>query len=178
MADQGLAKVAISLTTLDAKLARRMEPRAASPKKRLETIRQLAEAGIPVTVLVAPIIPALNDHEIEEILRAAYAAGARNAGYVLLRLPYEVKDLVGGWLEEHYPDRAKHVMSLVESTRGGKQYDSTWGQRMTGTGPYAWMIGRRFETAAERIGFNQTRKPLRTDLFCPPPKQTAQLSLF
>jgi DNA repair photolyase len=178
MADRGLAKVAISLTTLDAKLARRMEPRAASPKKRLETIRQLSEAGIPVTVLVAPIIPALNDHEIEEILRAAYAAGARNAGYVLLRLPYELKDIVRDWLDEHYPDRAKHVMSLVEGTRGGKQYDSTWGQRMTGTGPYAWMIGRRFETAAERIGFNRARKPLRTDLFCPPPKQTAQLSLF
>jgi DNA repair photolyase len=178
MAERGLAKVAISITTLDAKLARRMEPRAASPKKRLETIRLLSEAGIPVTVLVAPIIPALNDHEIEEILRAAYAAGARNAGYVLLRLPHEVKQIVGDWLGEHYPDRAQHVMSLVEGTRGGKQYDSTWGQRMTGTGPYAWMIGRRFETASARIGFNATRRKLRTDLFCPPPKETAQLSLF
>jgi DNA repair photolyase len=178
MAERGLAKVAISLTTLDSKLARRMEPRAASPRKRLDTIRQLSEAGIPVTVLVAPIIPALNDHEIESILQAAYAAGARNAGYVLLRLPHELKEIVGGWLEEHYPDRARHVMSLVESTRGGKQYDSTWGQRMTGTGPYAWMIGRRFETASERIGFNSTRRTLRTDLFCPPPKETAQLRLF
>ena len=178
MADRGLAKVAISVTTLDPKLARCMEPRAATPTKRLSAIRTLAEAGIPVTVLVAPVIPALNDHEIEGVLRAAYAAGAREAGYVLLRLPHELKGLVRDWLAEHYPDRMKHVLSLVESTRDGKLYDAGWGQRQTGTGPYAWMIGRRFETAAARIGFNKERRSLRTDLFVPPAKETAQLALF
>ena len=178
MADRGLAKVAISLTTLDPKLARRTEPRAASPAKRLATIRTLAAAGIPVTVLVAPVIPALNDHEIEGILQAAYAAGAREAGYVLLRLPHELKGLVRDWLAEHYPDRMKHVLSLVEGTRGGQLYDSEWGKRQTGVGPYAWMIGRRFEKAAERFGFNKVRRELRTDLFRKPAKETAQLALF
>jgi DNA repair photolyase len=178
MADRSLAKAAVSVTTLDAKLARKMEPRAATPKKRLDTIRQLAEAGIPVAVMVAPIIPAINDHEIEEILQAAYAAGARSAGYVLLRMPHEIKDLMHGWLGEHYPDKLKHVFSLVEGTRGGKAYDAKWGQRMTGIGPYAWMIGRRFEAAAERYGFNKQRRPLRTDLFTPPKKDIAQLALF
>ncbi|MDB5591162.1 PA0069 family radical SAM protein [Enterovirga sp.] len=178
MAARGLAKVAVSVTTLDPKLARRMEPRAASPTKRLSTIRMLAEAGIPVTVLNAPIIPAINDHEIEGLLRAAYAAGAREAGYVLLRLPHELKGLFRDWLAEHYPDRMAHVLSLVDGTRGGKLYDSAWGQRQTGVGPYAWMIGRRFETAAKRIGFNTERRQLRTDLFRPPVKEAAQLALF
>jgi DNA repair photolyase len=178
MAERGLAKVALSITTLDPRLARRMEPRAATPKKRLETMRVLAEAGIPVTLLMAPIIPALNDHEIEDVLRAAYAAGARAAGYVMLRLPHELKDLVREWLEEHYPDRARRVFALVQDTRGGKAYDSSWGTRMTGTGPYAWMIGRRFEAAAERIGFNKERHKLRTDLFVPPLRAGAQLSLL
>ncbi len=178
MAERGLAKVAISVTTLDPRLARRMEPRAASPTKRLSTIRILAEAGIPVTVLVAPVIPAINDHEIEGILRAAYAAGAREAGYVLLRLPHELKGIVRDWLAETYPDRMKHVLSLVESTRGGELYDAAWGQRQTGVGPYAWMIGRRFESAAARLGFNTERTSLRTDLFAPPAKETAQLALF
>ena len=178
MAERGLAKVAVSVTTLDPKLARRMEPRAATPTKRLATIRTLAEAGIPTTVLNAPIIPAINDHEIEGVLRAAYAAGAREAGYVLLRLPDELKGLVRDWLAEHYPDRMKHVLSLVESTRGGKLYDAEWGQRQLGTGPYAWMIGRRFETAAARIGFNGERRSLRTDLFRAPAKSSPQLALF
>ncbi|WP_375459788.1 PA0069 family radical SAM protein [uncultured Enterovirga sp.] len=178
MAERGLAKVAISVTTLDPKLARRMEPRAATPTKRLSTIRMLAEAGIPVSVLVAPIIPAINDHEIEGVLRAAYAAGAREAGYVMLRLPNELKGLVRDWLAENYPDRMKHVLSLVEDTRGGKLYDSAWGERQTGVGPYAWMIGRRFEAASERIGFNKQRRTLRTDLFTPPMRQGAQLALF
>ncbi|MDB5512929.1 MAG: radical protein [Enterovirga sp.] len=178
MAARGLAKVAISITTLDPKLARRMEPRAATPGKRLATIRMLAEAGIPVTVLVAPVIPALNDHEIETVLQAAYAAGAREAGYVLLRLPDELKGLVRDWLAENYPDRMKHVLSLVEGTRGGKMYDAAWGQRQTGIGPYAWMIGRRFEKAAERLGFNAGRRELRTDLFRKPAKPTDQLALF
>ena len=148
--------------------------------KRLATIRQLAEAGIPATVMVAPIIPAINDHEIEDILQAASAVGAQSGGYVLLRLPHELKDLVRGWLKEHYPDKLKHVFSLVRDARSGKEYDSTWGQRMTGAGPYAWMIGSRFETACERLGLNQRRAPLRTDLFTPPVKEAAgrQLSLF
>ena len=178
MAEKGLAKVAISVTTLDPKLARTMEPRAPSPAKRLETIRRLTDAGIPVTVLVAPIIPAVNDAEIERILDSAYANGAREAGYVLLRLPLEVKDLVRDWLLTHYPDKLRHVMSLVQSTRGGKDYDSAWGQRQVGSGPYAWMIGRRFELAAERSGFNQARQKLRTDLFHRPAGGPEQLSLL
>jgi DNA repair photolyase len=178
MAAKGLAKVAISLTTLDAKLARTMEPRAASPAKRLDTIRQLTAAGIAVTVLVAPIIPAINDSEIERILEAAYDAGAREAGYVLLRLPLEVKDLMQDWLMTHYPDKLRHVMSLVRQTRGGKDYDSSWGQRQVGSGPVAWMVGRRFELAASKLGFNATRLRLTTALFKPPASSRGQLSLF
>jgi len=178
MADRQLAKVAISITTLNPKLARTMEPRAASPAKRLETVRKLADAGIPVTVLVAPIIPAINDHEIEAILKAAHAAGAGEAGYVLLRLPHDLKDLMRDWLAEHYPDKLNHVFSLLQETRGGKDYDAKWGVRQTGIGPYAWMIGRRFETAAERLGLNKRSLKLRTDLFRPPAQETGQLSLF
>lgn len=178
MAAKGLAKVAISVTTLDPKVARGMEPRAASPAKRLETIKALSDAGISVTVLVAPIIPAINEHEIERILDAAKAAGAREAGYVLLRLPLEVKDLVQDWLLTHHPDKLRHVVSLIRSTRDGKDYDANWGQRMVGSGPYAWMIGRRFEMAAERYGFNGARTRLRSDLFVKPEKEKAQLSLF
>ncbi len=178
MAEKGLVKVAISVTTLDPKTARGMEPRAAAPAKRLETIKRLSETGIPVSVLVAPIVPAINEHEIERILDSAKAAGAQEAGYVLLRLPLEVRDIVQEWLLTHHPDKLRHVMSLIRSTRGGKDYDSQWGQRMVGSGPYAWMIGRRFELAAERIGFNTTRRRLRTDLFVRPEKEKAQLSLF
>lgn len=178
MADRRLAKVAISVTTLDPALSRTMEPRAASPAKRLETIRRLTDSGIPVTVLVAPIIPAVNDTEIERILDAAYANGAREAGYVLLRLPLEVKDLVRDWLMTHYPDKLRHVMSLVQSTRGGKDYDAAWGQRQVGSGPYAWMIGRRFELAAARAGFNKTRLKLDTGLFHKPADGTEQLALL
>ncbi|MCO4053113.1 MAG: PA0069 family radical SAM protein [Bosea sp.] len=178
MAEKGLAKVAISITTLDPKLARTMEPRAASPARRLDTIKRLSEAGIPVSVLVAPIIPAVNDSEIERILDAAFANGAREAGYVLLRLPLELKDLMRDWLLTHYPDKLRHVMSLVQSTRGGKDYDAGWGQRQVGSGPYAWMIGRRFELAAERIGFNKARQRLRTDLFHRPQGGPEQLQLF
>ncbi len=179
MADRGLAKVAISVTTLDPRLARTMEPRAATPPKRLETIKRLADAGIPVSVLVAPVIPGINDHEIEDILQAVYAAGARTAGYVLLRLPNELKEIMRDWLSEHYPDKLKHVFALVQDTRGGKLYDSTWRKRQTGIGPYAWMIGRRFETACDRFGFNKVRRSLRTDLFTPPkPEGAEQLSLF
>jgi DNA repair photolyase len=178
MAERQLAKVAISVTTLDPRLARRMEPRAAAPAKRLETIRKLTEAGIPVSVLVAPIIPAINDHEIEAILKACAAAGAQEAGYVLLRLPHDLKDLMRDWLAEHYPDKLKHVFTLLQEARGGKDYDAEWSTRQSGIGPYAWMLGRRFETAAERLGLNKRNLKLRMDLFKVPPKETGQLSLF
>ncbi len=144
MAERNLAKVALSVTTLDAKLARTMEPRAATPSRRLETLRQLSAAGIPTAVLVAPIIPAINDSEIERILDAAAAAGVQGAGYVILRLPLEVRDLFREWLMANFPDRYRHVFKLIREMRGGKDYDSTWGLRQTGSGPYAWMIGRRF----------------------------------
>jgi DNA repair photolyase len=178
MAARGLAKVAISITTLDGKLARTMEPRAAAPHRRLDTIRRLSEAGIPVSVMVAPIIPAVTDHEIEGILEAAWSAGACEAGYVLLRMPHEVKDLVRDWLMTHYPEKARHAFSLMRETRGGRDYDSTWGVRQVGTGPYAWMIGRRFEIASGRIGFAKRSHRLRTDLFTSPLPQIRQLSLF
>jgi DNA repair photolyase len=178
MAERGLAKVALSLTTLDRKLARAMEPRAATPSKRLETMQKLSEAGIPVTVMTAPIIPAINDMEIERLLEAGYAAGAREAGYVLLRLPLEVAPIFREWLITHYPERYEHVMSVMREMRGGKDYDSKWGVRQRGKGPYAWMIGRRFELAAKRLGLNTERRTLRTDLFDPPVPVGGQLKLF
>jgi DNA repair photolyase len=178
MAERQLAKVAISVTTLDPKLARRMEPRAATPAKRLETIRRLTEAGIPVSVLVAPIIPAINDHEIEAILKACAEAGAGEAGYVLLRLPHDLKDLMRDWLVDHYPDKLNHVFTLLQEARGGKDYDANWSTRQSGVGPYAWMLGRRFETTCERLGLNKRNLRLRTDLFKVPPKEMGQLSLF
>jgi DNA repair photolyase len=177
MAAEGLAKVALSITTLDRKLARTMEPRAATPSKRLETIRALADAGIPVAVMTAPIIPALTDSEIETILAASAEAGATQAGYTLLRLPLEIKDLFREWLETAEPDRARHVMSLIRSMRGGKDYDATWGKRMTGSGPYARMIAQRFAIATRRLGLNKNREPLDASKFRPPPKTGDQLSL-
>jgi DNA repair photolyase len=178
MAERGLAKVALSITTLDRKLARTMEPRAATPPKRLEALKLLSEAGIPVSVMVAPVIPGLNDPEIERILDSAYAAGAREAGYVMLRLPLEVSPLFKDWLLRHYPDRFRHVMSLVRSMRDGKDYDSEWGKRMKGSGPYAWQVGRRFEIAAKRLGLNLEKRQLRTDLFVPAKKGAEQLMLI
>jgi DNA repair photolyase len=178
MAAKGLAKVAISITTLDRKLARELEPRAATPEKRLQTIRQLTAAGIPVTVLVAPVIPGLNDSEIEAILAEAKKAGACDAGYVILRLPLELRDLFRQWLMDHAPGKLRHVMSLVQSTRGGKDYDASWGQRQTGTGPFAWLIGRRFEMAADNLGFNKKRVKLRTDMFVKPVRPGDQLALL
>lgn len=165
MAERGLAKVALSVTTLDRMLARTMEPRASTPTKRLEAIRQLSDAGVPASVMVAPIIPGLNDPEMERILDSASAAGAREAGYVVLRLPLEVAPIFKDWLLRHYPDRYRHVMSLIRSMRDGKDYDSEWGKRMKGAGPYAWQIGRRFEIAAKRLGLNAERRQLRTDQF-------------
>jgi DNA repair photolyase len=178
MAERNLVKVALSVTTLDRKLARAMEPRAATPTRRLETLRLLSEAGIPTTVMVAPIIPALNEAEIERILDAAAAAGVSEAGYVLLRLPLEVNEVFKEFLEREYPDRAAHVMSVIRSMRGGKEYDSAWGERMRGNGPYAWQIGRRFELATKRLGLNKEKRRLRTDLFIPPTPVGGQLDLF
>jgi DNA repair photolyase len=178
MAEKGLAKVALSVTTLDRMLARTMEPRAATPTRRLEAIRQLSDAGIPTSVMVAPIIPGLTDPEIERILDSARNAGAREAGYVLLRLPLEVSPIFKDWLLRHYPDRYRHVMSLVRSMRDGKDYDSEWGKRMKGSGPYAWQIGRRFEIAARRLGLNVEKTPLRTDLFVAAEKRHEQLMLL
>jgi DNA repair photolyase len=178
MADQGLAKAALSVTTLDRKLARMMEPRAGTPGRRLQAIAGLAEAGIPAGVMFAPAIPALNDQEMESVLRAAAEAGARSAGYVLLRLPLEIKDLFREWLQANVPGRAAHVMSLVRQMRGGKDYDSQWNSRMRGTGPYAEFMARRFHMAVKRLGLNQPSAPLRVDRFRRPPQKGEQLSLL
>ncbi len=178
MAERGLAKVALSVTTMDRMLARTMEPRASTPTKRLEAIRQLSDAGIPASVMVAPIIPGLTDQEMERILDSARAAGAREAGYVVLRLPLEVSPIFKDWLLRHYPDRYRHVMSLIRSMRDGKDYDSEWGKRMKGAGPYAWQIGRRFEITAKRLGLNAERRALRTDQFVAAGKDQEQLMLL
>ncbi len=178
MAAYGLVKVAISLTTLDPELARRIEPRAPHPQKRLAAIRGLAGAGVPVMAIVAPIIPSLNDHEIEAMLEAAREAGATEANYVLLRLPRELDGLVGDWFDEHYPGRRNHVFSLLTQSRGGKHYDAAWGTRMIGEGPYADLIRRRFALAKKRLGFPQERFRQRTDLFRRPDKPGDQLALF
>jgi len=178
MAAKGLARVAISVTSLDRKLSRAMEPRAATPALRLDTIRQLSDAGIPTSVMVAPVIPALTDHEMERILDAAKANGAQDASYILLRLPHEVSGLFKEWLLRHYPDRYTHVLSLMRSMRGGKDYQAEWGTRMRGVGPYAWQVGRRFDMATRKIGLKSMRMSLRSDLFAPPTPQGAQLSLF
>ena len=178
MAERGLVKVALSITTLDRILARTMEPRASTPTKRLEAIRALTDAGIPASVMVAPIVPGLTDPETERILDSARAAGAREAGYVVLRLPLEVSPIFKDWLLRHYPDRYRHVMSLIRSMRDGKDYDSEWGKRMKGAGPYAWQIGRRFEIAAKRLGLNVERRTLRTDQFVAAARANEQLMLL
>ena len=177
MAEQNLARAAVSITTLDRKLARSMEPRAATPERRLDTIRALTRAGIPTAVMTAPIIPALNDSELENILAAAAEAGATQAGFVMLRLPLEIKDLFREWLEAHAPDKAKHVMSLVRQMRGGKDYDSNWGTRMRGTGPYARLIAERFAIATRRLGLNKSHRPLDVSKFRRPPHLGDQLAL-
>ena len=178
MAKRGLVKVALSVTTLDRRLARAMEPRASTPDKRIETLQRLVDAGVPASVMVAPVIPGLTDMEMERILECASTVGIKNAGYVLLRLPLEIGDLFTEWLQANCPDRAKRVLSLMRSTRGGKLYDAKWGKRMVGDGPYAWMIGRRFEMAAERLGMNESSVELRTDLFTPPSRPGQQLTLL
>ncbi|MEO4043523.1 PA0069 family radical SAM protein [Hoeflea sp. CAU 1731] len=178
MAEKNLVKVAISVTTLDRKLARAMEPRAATPVKRLETIRALSEAAVPVGAMLAPVIPGLNDHEMERILDSIKAAGAVTASYILLRLPHEVSPLFRDWLLRHYPDRYRHVMSLVRSMRGGKDYDAEFNTRMKGAGPYAWQLMRRFDLTTKRLGFEKKARALRTDLFTPPNGSGVQLSLL
>ena len=182
MARDGLVKVFVSVTTLDRALARKMEPRAPTPEKRLEAIAALNDAGVPAGVMVAPVIPAINDSEIETILTRAYAAGAREGGYVVLRLPLELRDMFREWLQVNFPDRLNRTVSLVQSMREGKDYQAQWGRRMAGSGPYAWMIGRRFEMAARRLGYCEQPARLRTDLFRKPMPELrekgAQLSLF
>ena len=178
MAERRLVKVAISVTTLDRGLARSMEPRAATPPKRLEAIQRLSEAGVPVAVLTAPIIPALNDSEIESILDAAYKAGAREAGFVVLRLPLELKELFREWLETDHPNRAARVISILRSMHGGRDYVAEFGLRQRGSGPYAEQIGLRFRLACQRLGLNKRSLKLRTDLFTPPVPMGGQMRLF
>jgi DNA repair photolyase len=178
LAEMGLVKVALSITTLDGELARAMEPRASTPMKRLSALEILSKAGIPAVVMMGPIIPGLNDSEIDAILKAARNAGVREAGYTMLRLPLEVKDVFKDWLAKEYPDRAAKVMSLVRSVRDGQESDANFGTRHVGTGPYAWTIGRRFQLAAQRLGLNAARVKLRTDLFERPVQKGQQLALL
>lgn len=178
LAERGLAKAAISVTTLDRRIARVMEPRAAAPHRRIEAIRILAQAGVPVTVMVAPIVPAINDREIEAILEECAKAGARAAGYVVLRLPLEIKDLFREWLALHFPDRAARVVALVRSMRNGLDYDPEWGKRQRGEGPYARLIADRFAMACRRLGLNQPSLPLDTTQFRRPFAAVGQGDLF
>lgn len=177
MAAKGLARVGISITTLDRRLARKMEPRAATPGRRLDTIRALSDAGIDVTVMVAPIIPALTDHELEAILDASASHGATSAGFVLLRLPYEIKDLFHEWLVTHAPDRATRVINTIRDMRGGKDYDARWFERGRGRGPIAALIAQRFAKASARYSLDGPRTQLRTDLFRPAESPGGQLRL-
>ncbi|MET1414037.1 PA0069 family radical SAM protein [Roseibium sp. HPY-6] len=178
LAERNLVKVALSVTTLDRKLARAMEPRASAPHKRLGAIRSLSDAGVPVAVMMAPVIPALTDSEIEAVLEAAASQGATEASFVLLRLPLEVSELFRDWLLRERPDRYRHVMSLVRSMRGGKDYDAKWGERLRGRGPYADQIAKRFSLAAKRLGLNLRRKKLNATDFVQPQKGGVQLDLF
>ncbi|OYW57338.1 MAG: radical SAM protein [Hyphomicrobium sp. 32-62-53] len=178
MAGRGLAKVALSVTTLDRHLARRMEPRASTPSRRLDALRQLSEAGIPTAVMVAPVIPSLNDHEIESILAAAKTVGVQQAGYVMLRLPLELKELFREWLATEVPDRANRVLHLLQSMHGGRDYVAAFGARGRGSGPYAEQVAARFRLALKRLQLNEQRIPLRTDLFKLPTLAGGQLPLF
>ncbi len=178
MAGRGLARAFVSVTTLDRALARAMEPRAATPERRLEAVAALARAGVSTGVMFAPAIPGLNDHELEAVLERAAAAGAQFGGYVVLRLPLEIKDLFREWLEAERPDRARRVMSLVRQMRGGKDYDVEWGRRMRGEGPIAELLARRLARACAEFGLNKERPPLRTDLFRVPPRPGGQMEMF
>ena len=178
MAADGLARVGISVTTLDRVLSRKMEPRAPAPKRRLATIRRLTEAGIPVRLMVSPVVPALTDPELEDILEAGAEAGADAASWIMLRLPLEVSPLWQEWLAEHYPGRAARIMARLREMHGGKDYDARWGRRMRGEGPYADIIARRFVVAARRLGLDRKTPALRCDLFRAPPRAGDQLDLF
>ncbi len=178
MAKRRLAGACISVTTLDRKLARTMEPRAATPEKRIETIKRLADAGIPTCIGFAPVIPGLNDHELEAVLERGAAAGATSAMFVVLRLPLEIKDLFREWLSDAHPDRAARVMSLIRQARGGKDYDAQWGSRMRGKGPIADLIASRFTVAVRRLGLNKERKGVDLTQFRVPPKAGDQMDLF
>jgi DNA repair photolyase len=178
MSKKNLVRVAISITSLDRKLARSMEPRAATPERRLQAVRQLSDAGVPVFVMFAPAIPGLNDHEMEAVLERAAEAGARGAGYVALRLPLEIKDLFREWLQTDHPDRASRVMSLVRQMRGGKDYDSQWGSRMKGEGPIADLMSKRFAAAKRRYGLDGKFGESDLSQFRVPPKTGYQIDLF
>jgi DNA repair photolyase len=178
MAAAGLASVAISVTTLDRDLCRRLEPRAATPAARLATIRRLSAAGIPTTVMAAPMIPVLTDHELESILEAAAEAGASGAATILLRLPGEVEDLFREWLDTHAPAKAAHILSLLKQARGGKAYDGQWGRRFTGTGPLAELLAQRFRLACKRLGLAGRALPLDSSQFRRPPQAGDQLPLL
>ncbi len=177
LARDDLVQVMFSVTSLDPEIKRTLEPRAAGPQARLRAMRTLAVAGIPTGVMVAPVIPAINDHEIEAILEAAREAGAQSAGYVLLRLPHELKEIWQEWLQLHHPDRAAHVMSLVRQMRGGRDYDSNFGTRMRGEGPFADLIEARFRRARRQLGYGRM-PPLRTDRFRAPATPGDQGELF
>jgi DNA repair photolyase len=168
MAEQQLVGVAISITSLTPKISRTLEPRAPAARKRLAAVRILSDAGIPTTVAIAPVVPAVTDHELEHIVEAAAEAGAKGVFYLPVRLPYEVAPLFRAWLDEHYPERAGKVMSIIQSLRGGKDNDPNWFTRMQGFGPWAELLRTRFDKAARKHGLNQERRPLRTDLFTPP----------
>ncbi|MFA8442680.1 PA0069 family radical SAM protein [Yoonia sp.] len=178
MAAKGLVRVGLSITTLDPKTARAMEPRVPTPAARLRTIGRLADAGIPVRVMVAPVVPALTDHELEAILAAAKEAGATAASAVVLRLPREVAGLFRDWVAAHYPDRASRIMGRVRELHGGKDYDPDFGTRMTGQGAWADMLRQRFKLATRKLELDRALPPLRTDLFARPAQRGDQLSLF
>jgi DNA repair photolyase len=178
MAAKGLVRIGISITTLDPKTSRAMEPRVPMPAARLRTIRRLTDAGIPVRVMVSPVVPALTDHELENILRAAKAAGAVAASSIVLRLPREVATLFRDWLAEHYPDRAARVMGRVRELHGGKDYDPDFGRRMVGQGAWAAMMQQRFKLATRQLELDRTLPALRTDLFARPAQPGDQLSMF
>jgi DNA repair photolyase len=178
LARRGLVSVSLSITTLDRDLARRMEPRATPPAGRLAALERLSAAGIPTAVMAAPMIPGLNDHELESILTAARDAGARTASFILLRLPLDVQELFQDWLATHYPDRAERVLSLIRQTRHGDLDSGRFGERMRGTGPVAELLAQRCAIACRRLGLDKGYPKLRTDLFKPPPKPGDQLTLF
>lgn len=176
MGRQRLAGVALSITSLTSEISRTLEPRAPSARKRLAAVKRLAEAGVPTTVAIAPVVPAVTDHELEAIVEAAAEAGAQGVFFLPVRLPYEVAPLFRAWLDEHFPERAAKVMGIIREMRGGKDNDPNWFTRMQGFGPWAELLRSRFERAVKKHGLNQEKRPLRSDLFEPP--QGPQLRLL